>query len=115
MELYEGAYLSELGQDWAVTERAWLQEAFLEAALALATLYLDARQYETVLDCCQRALAQDRYLEEAYRLTMRAYATMGNLVAVTRQFERCRQALTEDLDTPISPRTQALYDSLMRR
>ncbi len=115
MDLYEGAYLSELDEDWAVTERTRLQEAFLQAALALATLYLDARQYEAVIDCCQRALAQDRYLEEAYRLTMRAYAAMGNLVAVTRQFERCRQALTEDLDTPVSPQTKALYDSLMRQ
>jgi DNA-binding SARP family transcriptional activator len=104
-----------LSEDWAMAERARLQEAFQEAVLALAQLYLDRRQYEAVIDCCQRALAEDHYLEEAYRLTMRAYAALGNPAAVTRQFERCRQVLTEELNTPISPQTKALYESLIRR
>ncbi len=115
IDLYSGPYLSELEEDWVIVERARLQEAFLEAVLTLAGLYLEEKQYEAVIDCCQRSLKEAPYSEEAYQLTMRAYAAMGNRTAVTRQFKRCQQALSKELGAPVSPQTKTLYRSLMRR
>ena len=114
VSLYAGPYLPDVGYAWALTTRAQLHEAFLTAALALAELYLDAKQYPTVIECCERVLVEDSFSEGAYRLTMRAYAAMGNRAAVARQFERCKQALLEEIGAPVSPQTRKLYESLMR-
>jgi LuxR family maltose regulon positive regulatory protein len=63
----------------------------------------------------RRALSQDACLEEAHCLAMRAYAATGNQAALARQFERCRQAMQEELGIPLSPQTEALHERLMRR
>jgi hypothetical protein len=44
---------------------------------------------------------------------MRAHAAMGNRAGITRQFERCRHAVAEEVNAPLSPQTEALYASLM--
>jgi LuxR family maltose regulon positive regulatory protein len=101
--------------EWVLPERERLQHVFIEAALALIELYLDTRQYKVALETCQRILFQDPFIEEAYGLSMRAYAATGNLAAVTRKYERCRQVLSKEAHVPLSPETVALYESLMRR
>jgi ATP/maltotriose-dependent transcriptional regulator MalT/DNA-binding SARP family transcriptional activator len=114
IHLDKGPYLPEVKSAWARTERERLWWAYLEAVLRLTELCLAASEYEATLDYCQRVLAQDPCLEEIHRLAMRAYAAMGNRAAVARQFERCRQALLEEINVFPSPQTEALYETLMR-
>ena len=113
IDLYKGPYLPEMDETWIWPERERLWQAYVEAILALAELHFGAGEYEAVLNCCQWALAQDPCLEEVHRLAMRAHAVMGNRPAVARQFERCQQALLEDVNAAPSPQTAALYESLM--
>lgn len=115
MDLYTGPYLPGMDGEWVELERERLWQAYEQAVLELAKLCLEACDYDAVLGCCQRVLAQDPCLEEAYCLAMHAYAAMGNQAAVARQFERCRQAMQEELDAPLSPQTEALHERLMRR
>jgi two-component SAPR family response regulator len=115
LDLYAGPYLPDLDAEWADLERERLRQDCLKAVLALAQLYLDERQYEFVVDCCQRALTEDRCCEQAYRLAMRAHAAMGDQAAVTRQFERCQQVLSEEVGAPVSPQTKTLYERLTHR
>jgi len=114
IDLYKGSYLPEIDETWVWPERERLWQACVEAVLALAELHFGAGEYGAVLNCCQWALAQDPCLEEVHRLAMRAHASMGNRPAVARQFERCRQALLEDVNVAPSLQTATLYASLMR-
>jgi LuxR family maltose regulon positive regulatory protein len=115
IDLYGGPFLPGIYSEWVLPERERLQHVFIEAALALAELYLDTRQYKAALAICERILVEDPFIEEACSLSMRAYAATGNLAAVTRKYERCRQALSKDAHVPLSPETVALYESLMHR
>ena len=115
LDLYGGPFLPGIYSEWVLPERERLQHVFIEAALALAELYLDTRQYKVALETCQRILVQDPFIEEAYGLSMRAHAATGNLAAATRRYERCRQVLSKEAHVPLSPETVALYESLMRR
>lgn len=112
--LYKGPYLPEIEGDWTWWERERLEQAYLETILKLAELHLEAKEYEVALDHCRRALAKDPCLEEAHRLAMRAHAAMGNRAAVVRQFERCQQALLNEVNVPPSSQTMALYETLTR-
>jgi DNA-binding SARP family transcriptional activator len=114
IHLYKGSYLPEMEGTWVWPERERLRQAYVEAISELAEFHLATGKYEVTLEYCQRVLALDPWLEEAHRLAMRTYATMGNRAAVARQFDRCRQALLEEINAPPSPQTEALYEALMR-
>jgi DNA-binding SARP family transcriptional activator len=110
--LYKGPFLPEISGTWAEPERERLRQGYVEAMLALARLHLERGDASTTLAHCQKLLQDDGCLEDAHRLAMRAYAALGNRAAVTRQFERCRQALLEEIDAPPSPQTEQLYETL---
>jgi two-component SAPR family response regulator len=113
IRLYRGPYLPEVEGEWAWWERERLSQTHQEAILRLAEIHLEAGEYRLALDYCHHALAKDTCLEEAHRLAMRAYAAMGNRAAVVRQFERCQQALLNEVNVPPSPQTKTLYETLM--
>lgn len=112
LDLYTGPYLLMMDGTWVYPERERLQQVFVEAALAVAEFYLETGEYGAAVEYCQRVLAQDSCQEEAHRLVMRAYAALGNQAAVTRQFERCRQALLQEVNAPLAPQTEELYKRL---
>jgi len=111
---YHGSYLSEIDGTWVWPEREHLWQVFVATNLNLAQLHLEAGEYRQTLDYCERILAKDPLLEEAYRLTMRAYDAMGNQAAIVRQYERCKQALQEEVNAMPSKQTQLLFESLQR-
>lgn len=112
--LYEGPYLLEISSTWVLVERERLHQAFVEAGLELAELRLQSGEIKTALQTCQRLLAEDSCLEEAHRLAMRAYVALGDRGAAARQFERCRQALWEELGLEPSQETEDLFQKITR-
>jgi LuxR family maltose regulon positive regulatory protein len=114
IQIYQGEYLPEVGEIWVLPERERLRQAYVDASLKLASLYLEDFQYELVLDICQRLILQDPCLEDAYRTAMHAYAMIGNTAAVARQYEMLQEALLSEIGASPSPQTEALFQSLMR-
>ncbi len=113
LRLYKGPFLPESEETWSLSERERLFQYHLETLLQLAEIHLEGGQLQDALDFSQRALEEDPCLEAAHRLAMRVHAAMGNRVAVARQYERCRQALLQEINALPSPQTQTLHDTLM--
>jgi LuxR family transcriptional regulator, maltose regulon positive regulatory protein len=113
IDLYQGPYLPEMEGNWVSAERERFWRMYEEAMLDLARLYLEGGDFLETLEACQRILAEDPCLEEAYRLLMQAYAARGNQAEVTRQFDRCRKALLEEVGAQPSPQTVSLYLKLI--
>jgi ATP/maltotriose-dependent transcriptional regulator MalT/DNA-binding SARP family transcriptional activator len=112
LEVYHGSYLPTAEGAWVVPERERLWQLCVEASLSLAELLLAAGEPKAVLKYCQLLLDQDACLEEAYCLSMRAYAALGNRRAVIRQYERCCKALLEEANAKPSRQTEMLYQEL---
>ncbi len=113
LRLYKGPFLPESEETWSLSERERLFQYHLETLLKLAEIHLEGGQLQDALDFSQRALEEDPCLEAAHRLAMRIHAAMGNRAAVARQYERCRQALLQEINALPSPQTQSLHDTLM--
>ncbi len=64
---------------------------------------LQQSRYAEAIELAQRVLTQDNCWERAYRQLMIAYARLGDRGQVGRTYQRCMQALREELD--VSPRT----------
>ena len=70
--------------------------------------------FNLALEFCQRALAIDNCLELAYRLSFRIYAAMGDRAAVVKQYSRCCEVLSREINTEPSLQTQSLYLELIK-
>ncbi len=114
VNIYKGAYLPELEDTWVIPEREHLHQVYQDATLQLAEIYSQQKKYQQALDVCMRILSEDPGLEEAYRISMRVHASMGNTAMVARQFERCVQYLADEIGVAPSPQTQKLYQSLLK-
>ena len=115
MELYRGDYLPEsLYEAWLAEERERLASTFLESADRLIELWIGQERYSEAIELSQRVLARDKCWERAYRHLMLAYNRLGDRGQVGRTYQRCAQALRDDLDVSPSPETQELYKALIR-
>jgi LuxR family maltose regulon positive regulatory protein len=115
VDMYQGSYLPEGEGTWVVAERERLWKMQVEAFLALVWLYLESGDNTTALEYAQRILREDRCQEEAHRLSMRAYAALGNRAAIKRQYDECCWALRQEVDSEPSLQTQLLYKTLLER
>lgn len=113
-KLYKGSYLPEIGETWVYAVRESLQQIAINILLQSAEIYLDMADFTLALDFCQRALAVDSCLELAYRLSFRIYAAMGDRAAVVKQYTRCCEVLSREINTEPSIQTQSLYLELIK-
>jgi two-component SAPR family response regulator len=115
IEQYKGEYLSEIDEIWAITDRQRYYQMYLDALMRLANMYMERKAYKTALRFAYQALSEDACLEDAHRLAMRIHAATGNRAAIVRQYERCRAALTKEINAPPSQQTRDLYETLIQK
>ncbi len=115
LDLYQGEYLPDvLYETWAAEERERLSAIYLETNDHVSELLLSKQNFDKVIECCQRILAQDNCWERAYRHLMLAYSRLGDRGQVGRTYQRCVQTLRRELDVAPSPETTALYQKLIQ-
>ncbi len=115
IEQYKGEYLAEMDEIWAITDRQRYYQMYLDALMRLANMYMERKAYKTALRYVYQALSEDACLEDAHRLAMRIHAATGNRAAIVRQYERCRAALTKEINAPPSQQTRDLYETLIQK
>jgi LuxR family maltose regulon positive regulatory protein len=113
-KLYKGEYSPEIGETWVHAVRESLRQIAINILLQTAEIYLDMADFNLALEFCQRALAIDSCLELAYRLSFRIYASMGDRAAVVKQYSRCCEVLSREINTEPSLQTQSLYLELIK-
>lgn len=113
--LAKGSYLSDIDLEWVDAQRTRLELDYHAALLRLAGLYLETGQSHRALETCQTALKADSLLEDAYRLSMRAYAALGDGAAIVRIYQACRAVLRDELGVNPSEETEKLYKKLLKR
>ena len=113
VDLVNGPYLHDFESTWILPERERAEQDYLRALLSLARLLLQIEKNEEALQICQRVLAHDACHEEAHRFAMRIYDRLGDHIAVTRQYQACKNCLQAELGVTPSPETEALYRRLI--
>lgn len=113
--LYRGEYLQNLYYEWVFPERRRLAQAYLNALQELAAYHLSMQAPAKALECIEKALPLDVLNEDLYRLSMRAYASLGDRSSVARTYAELQQILLAELNTKPLPGTTHLYQELMNR
>jgi LuxR family transcriptional regulator, maltose regulon positive regulatory protein len=114
LDLYQGDYLEEYPyESWCSKERERLRQLYLRTAERLAQALLDQREPEAALAICQAMLVRDDCWEQAYRLQMLVYETLGNRAQALRSYRRCADRLQMELGVTPTAVTVELYERIV--
>jgi DNA-binding SARP family transcriptional activator len=112
--LFQGEYLQDcLYEEWASEERERMLTLYLRTADRLARILIDREMWEEAVEICQSILARDDCWEQAYRLMMTAYISLGNRAQALRTYQRCLESLKRELDIEPAAATVSLYESIV--
>jgi DNA-binding SARP family transcriptional activator len=111
--LYGGELLPEdRYEDWAEIRRTALANLYLETLLGLAALLERRGEWEGAIRRLEAALAVEITREDVHRELMRLHAAYGSKHRALRQYQLCRQALSEHLDAEPEPATEELHSAI---
>src|SRR5262249_17713274 len=94
--------------EWIAGARAQWRSARLQALAEIATQLESAGRVAPALPYAQRLVAEDATLEHAHRRVMRLHYLRGDRAAALAAFERCRQALRQQLGVEPGAETREL-------
>jgi non-specific serine/threonine protein kinase len=111
--LYQGDFLEDFAAgEWAFERQDNLRRANGEALLHLAELLSARGRHAEAADAYRKAIAHDRFVEEAHRGLMRSHSALGEPGRALRHFEELAKMLENQLGSSPAPETVALYERL---
>lgn len=114
VSLYCGELLPGFYDDWVVLERERLQAAFERKMALLLDKLVEAQRWPEVLDWGERWIALGQVPEPAYRALMSAHAGLEDMASVATVYQRCVEALQNELGVEPAAQTRARYERLQR-
>lgn len=110
--LYNDDLLPGYYQDWILFERERLQNMYL-LMLDKLIVYLQFRgEYEVAQSYGATILRYDPARERTHRQLMHLFSLAGDRTSALRQFERCAQALKQELGVKPERKTVELYERI---
>jgi DNA-binding SARP family transcriptional activator len=109
-DLYGGDYLEDLAVEgeWAFERQEELRRSYQEALLELGGLLSTQDRNAEAAEAYRKAIAHDRFLEEAHRGLMRSQAALGERGKALRHYEELVRHLEDELGASPAPETSAL-------
>src|SRR5258705_2467169 len=112
--LYTGELLPGFYGEWVDLERERVRAAFERQIQTLLERLTAEGRWADLRQWAERWLAQGGAPEPAYRALMTAQAAQGDMAGWAMVYQRCIEALGEQLGLDPSPQTRALYDQLLK-
>jgi DNA-binding SARP family transcriptional activator len=114
VNLYRGDFLPGFYDDWVLTERHRIENAFNEKIDLLITRLLNSRKWKEAAHWSEEWIRFLPSQERAFRALIQAYAGMGETGLAVNAYKRCEDALQKDLAISPSKETQSLYRKILR-
>ena len=109
---YGGDFLPQSSMEWAVAERQFRHEQFLDVLLRLTDVLMECQENAQATDVARQILHLEPLHEEAQARLMRLLALQGKPGRARRLYTHFCHLLQEQLGTVAAPELQALYSDL---
>ena len=113
--MYRGELLPGFYDDWVTLERERLEALFQHKMQRLFDRLVEERHWPAVLEWGERWVALGHAPEPGYRALMLAHAELGDRSRVAAVYQRCREALFNDLGVEPRPRRGGCTNGAPRR
>jgi predicted ATPase/DNA-binding SARP family transcriptional activator len=114
VERYEGTLLPGFYEEWVPPEALRLESLFVQGALQLIPLLLNAGRPEAALTYAQRAVRADSLSEETTQCLMKALVACGQSGKALRAYRALKKRLLEEMDVEPCESLQRLARQLGR-
>jgi LuxR family maltose regulon positive regulatory protein len=111
--LYRGEFMKGGYDLWMEEPRAYYGEQYIRMLVVLTEIAQKNDDWSQALELAQKILRDDPFREDIHCKVMRAYAALGNRVAVREQFETLREVLKKELGVEPAAETVRLYKELV--
>jgi two-component SAPR family response regulator len=113
VSLYAGDFLEDIAQsEWTLERQEELRRAYEESLLLLGRLLVSRERHSEAAEVYRKAIAHERFSEEAHRGLMRSEAALGERGRALRHYEQLTRMLQEQLGASPAPESVALYERL---
>ena len=109
LRLYQGPFLEDIDEPWAISRRERLRAKYLRAIRRLGERLEITADFGMAANLYEKGLETDPLAEELYRHLMLCRHAAGQKSEAVAAYERCRKMLGSVLRIAPSPETEALY------
>ncbi len=106
--LYRGDLLADLFDDWCQAPRLHARHRVMQALEQLADLHYRRRDFAGAIAAAEQLLRLEPWHEAAHARLMAFYYLSGARGQALQQYQRCRQALADELGAAPLPATTAM-------
>lgn len=114
IDLYQGDLLTDWYDDWITVDREYYRRLYLKVLRELGQRARAGGDHQRAIDLAQRYLTLEPADEIAHQTVMLSCQALGDVHAALRQFDRCHQALREELGVEPSSATIELSNQIKR-
>ena len=117
LTIYRGYFLGkDTGESsWANPLREKLHNKFIKSIISINNYYEQNRQYNKAIEYYQKGLEVAEITEEFYQGIMYCYQKLNRRSEAISVYNRCKSLLSTVLSINPSPKTEALYQELIRK
>jgi LuxR family transcriptional regulator, maltose regulon positive regulatory protein len=112
LHLYQGTFLKDANDPWAISYRERLRYRYLRAIQRLGDHLENIGQSDRAVDLYRKGLETDILAEEMYCRLMRCQMAAGRTSAAMATYETCKKVLRSVLGVEPSDETQTAYRTL---
>ncbi len=112
--LYTGNLLEEFYDDWVLSERERLRVRYIDALNRLIAHQRAQRQFTQAIATARQLLAHDPLHEKSHQQLMALLYLTGDLSSALRQYDKCCEALRQELEVEPLAETRALQGRILR-
>ncbi len=113
IDLYHGDLLPGLYEDWVLTKREALRQAFIQALEMLTRTLVSDRDYAAATRLSQHLLQYDPLYEAGYLQLMELYALQDDRARALHTYHSCVTVLERELGVPPGAELEAIYQRLL--
>jgi len=115
INMYQGHFLANESEEiWTSSYRERLRERWIRLMSRWGHYLQQTGQWEKAVAHYERGLDLDEFTEEYYQGLMACYCQLGELVKAAQVYLRCRKTLVAGLGIEPSPKTQSLYQDIVK-
>jgi DNA-binding SARP family transcriptional activator len=115
LALYQGDFLMEEPYlDWATELREYYREIYVDGALRVAKLLVDADDTPEAIQVCRNALRRDPYREDLHHAVIGYLLSAGRYSEAATQYSTYARMMREEFGLEPSREAQALYQQIQQ-
>lgn len=113
-DTYQGDFLPDCFNDWALAVREQVNSQYSALLLKLVDVLIELREYERALTRGRQLIEHDPVQEVAYRRLMQVHVALGDRAAALRVYHSCASMLQKELGVEPSPATMRMRATLLQ-